>query len=1386
MAKIFYDKSLNIDTPTIILKKRDFTNIGKIVASEIKYKDNFASANELSFKIYKFIDNNFNTFWEEINDYNIIYVPEYEEFFDMHVSLSEEIGTYKTITCTALAESELSNVKLYDIEINTEADVDREDYDANYPTIFYRDLHGYEVGSETYKKLKGASLLHRILDKASNYEIGHVDASLMSLKSFYEFSISDTNIYDELTGEIAEQYKCLFTFDIDEYGTRTVNAYDLCNTCNICGYRGEFYDECPECHSIDFYGAYGEDTTIFSSKENLATSSTIESNKDQLKNCFRVSGGDDLITATIANLNPNGSNYFYYFSPEMLASMPENLVSKIQSYNAMYDNYLSNKEFVLSTTNVNNYNNVISYIKKHYPDELYSSITTKIIGYKNIATLDYNIIDLLGFLTHSMMPTPDISLDGQTIEDAKNSLTTANLSPVAITNPSSSGAKLLSDNAVLLMAKTLVNTALYKVEIDSSTYTYNSSTKKGTWKGIFKLTSFRDNNDTVKTNNISIVVDDNEERYIQQKIKRTLAKEDDVIRDITNIEMEYNDFLDRLTYYSSSYLEGVYQAFNACLGIIDESDNDNLKTNVRSEYKKRMTAVGEELNVRAGQIVDVTLLSEEIEKIKSDTRNALDFELYLGKDLWRIFCSYRREDNYQNDNFISDGIENDNAELMKLTQQLIDEAKKELYKAGNLQYNISSTLNNLLAIKEFQPLVEDFKCGNWIRVMIDEKIYNLRLLSYEIDYDSLENIGVEFSTVTKVWSGVSDIKSVLDSAQSIAGSYSSTISKVKQSTKSTKYVNDWVDKGFSLTANKIVNNADNQDIVIDKTGILCRSYDDIEGLYDDCQFKIISNGAYFTRNNWETVEAGIGKFHYYDPEEKKEVEDYGVIARTVVGKLFFGENLKIYNESGSLRFDTDGFTVENDTNTFIVNPNETQLVKIQKNGENIFYVDTNGNLNATGTINADSGYLKDLNITGKLLLNGGYLTTSSSRTSYNQKVSGMTLSSSGIGAYKSDAQCWNMTAEGVLTAAGANITGTITTDDITATGGFIGNFTLSNGVLSHTNGNYSIFLKGVQNDKSWGVFYIEDRTSGTKTYPFRVNGDGSFSATKANITGVIKAEEFKYEDSNYLVTVSDGFNIKNKSNYAATSYSITGSDGSMALFHDELCFYSGTDYNGTRASIYLDGDSRLHFNKTIYSEGNMVALGGKYFVEGASGNNVEILQYDKSTKFAEVGVQACEKLTLRGKNVVLAHNDATVTSDERLKNSFKSLDEFDSVFMVLNPVSFKYNNGTSDRFHFGFGASQIRDSFVSNGFTTKDFAGFVQMSASADDEDYGGITDPMGLRYSEFVSWNTHMIQKTINKQNELINEMDILKEENNSLKSQLALQQEQINTILAKLEAVG
>ena len=52
-----------------------------------------------------------------------------------------------------------------------------------------------------------------------------------------------------------------------------------------------------------------------------------------------------------------------------------------------------------------------------------------------------------------------------------------------------------------------------------------------------------------------------------------------------------------------------------------------------------------------------------------------DFESYLGEH-YNIFCSYRREDTYDNKNYISDGL--NNAEIIQRAKEFIQIAKKEL------------------------------------------------------------------------------------------------------------------------------------------------------------------------------------------------------------------------------------------------------------------------------------------------------------------------------------------------------------------------------------------------------------------------------------------------------------------------------------------------------------------------------------------------------------------------------------------------------------------------------------------------------------------------------------------------------------------------------------
>ena len=68
-------------------------------------------------------------------------------------------------------------------------------------------------------------------------------------------------------------------------------------------------------------------------------------------------------------------------------------------------------------------------------------------------------------------------------------------------------------------------------------------------------------------------------------------------------------------------------------------------------------------------------------------------EKFLGEKLWKELNSFRREDVYSNQYYISDGLSN--IELFDSVNEFMEEANKELIKSATLQHTISSDLKNL-------------------------------------------------------------------------------------------------------------------------------------------------------------------------------------------------------------------------------------------------------------------------------------------------------------------------------------------------------------------------------------------------------------------------------------------------------------------------------------------------------------------------------------------------------------------------------------------------------------------------------------------------------------------------------------------------------------------
>lgn len=953
--KINFDASNNPENPTLILAYRDGRKIGEIIADDIVVKDSMMNASEMSFKVRKFINNKKNILWDKIVDFKLIWYKEADLWFEIYVETDESNETIKNVSCTQLGQAELSQIKLYNVEINTENDIARDDY--LIPTVLYNEEH------------PEASLLHRIMEKAPHYSIIHVDKTIANIQRTFTFD--SISIYDAFQ-QIADEIKCLFVFHSNGMNKiqRTISVYDLESNCNVCGYRGEFTSVCPECSANNIDEGYGEDTTIFVTSDELADNVKFTSDTGSIKNCFKLEAGDDLMTATIRNCNPNGTDYIWYISEDVKSDMSKELVEKLESYDDLYKMYQNDYIVNVDSNILEQYNNLV---KKYqiYNEDL-QPVSSPIKGYPNLMTAVYNTIDLSLFLESALMPDASMS-DTDAVAQAAL-LTSQNLSPVAVTDVSN--ISLATANSVVLSIAKVIVDSRYRVKIDKS------SLENQMWTGNFIVTNYSDEEDTATSAEIKILINDNYEYFVRQKLDKTIKDENTDDLSITGLfKLDYDDFCNELKKYSLNCLSSFHDACQACIDILIEQgisdsatwsgSDPNLYNDLYIPYYQKLNAIEKELKLRQSEIDIIegvydsdgilirnglqTYLDHEKDKIQ----NQLNFQNYIGNELWLEFCTYRREDKYSNDNYISDGLSN--SELFKTALEFIQIAKKEIYKSAELQHSISSSLKNLLVIKKFRPLVKHFKTGNWIRIMVDDKVYKLRLLDYEIDFSNIDSLSVDFSDVLKTASGEVDQRSIMSKITSMATSYSYVQRQASQGSESNKIIQQWNDIGLDATNTKIIGGAGNQTQTWDSHGMLFREYDVITGAYKDDQLKIINSTIALTTDNWETTKTAIGTYYYLHPETNKLNKAYGVNAETIVGQLILGKQLGIHNDNGNLTFNENGLLVSNEGKTVVVsiNPNDQSVLNVKNKTGNALSFDDEGNLEIVGNITAESLTLQD-------------------------------------------------------------------------------------------------------------------------------------------------------------------------------------------------------------------------------------------------------------------------------------------------------------------------------------------------------------------------------------------------------------------------------------------
>ena len=946
--KLNFDTSGNVEDITFVLATKNGDKISNITnVTDIVTKHAMNSYSEFSFNAHKELNRNTLRCWNDIKDFKLMWIPEWDMWFETYVEIDEENEDIKKVTGKSLGEAELSQIMLYNIEINTETDISRDDY--KIPTTFYNPDH------------PEASLVNRLTEKAPHYRFAHIDISLMNIQRTFTFD--KKSIYDALK-EVAEELNCLFVFgcgsDANGKPERTISVYDLEANCKDCGHRDTFVDKCPKCGSTNVTNGYGEYTNVFISRDNLVEEVTYTTDADSVKNCFKLTAGDDLMTAAIRSCNPNGSDYIYYFSDAVRSDMSEQLQEKLSAYDKLYEEYQKTHNFDIDSSFVNNYNAIVTkYIK--YDDSL-KKIESPITGYPKLMRTYFDTIDMVQFLKNKLMPNitkPDNSAKSQgeyLMENLPSSAATTSLKNLSVST---------ANNIMISLAQSIVKGS-FKITVTETTLSND------VWRGKFNLKSYSDEDDTYTSSPVSIGINENYEEYVRQRIEKVLNKSDDNYYDIVGLfKQDLTVFKSELKKYCLDSLNTFQKCCQSCIdimvqqGVASDSSTATTSNAINAKaiydslyvpYYNKLNAIQDEILVREDEVYTVEgkynnqneLIQDgvqiEIERIIGDVQDTLNFQKFIGDELNKEFCAFLRMDEYSNDNYISDGL--DNTELFQNAFDFINVATKELYKSATLQHSITGTLKNFLRMREFAPIVNSFKNGNWITIQIDDEIYKLRIIEYTIDFASSQNIDVTFSDVISAKDIASDIKSILDQASNMATSYGSIVRQSDMNSNFSKKMSDMILKGLDMTNTKIVSSADNQDITWDEHGLLCREFNDILNDYNPCQLKIINHGLYITNDGWKTAKVGVGQFYYFDPKDKVYKEGYGIIADTLVGNLILSSQVGIYNEEKSIEMDKNGIIVT--TNTY--NKNVFTIKKeITDDEGNItyerqLYIDDNGNI----------------------------------------------------------------------------------------------------------------------------------------------------------------------------------------------------------------------------------------------------------------------------------------------------------------------------------------------------------------------------------------------------------------------------------------------------------
>lgn len=1135
------------------------------------------------------------------------------------------------------------------------------------------------------------TIIGRVLEIAIGWSVGYISPTLIG--RYRTFSQYDDDLLSFVYNTAPEKFRCIFVFDPYD---RTINVYDI--------------DEKRSC------------VPIYLDFDNLVKELEIEELCDELVTAMRPYGADNLDIRTV---NPIGTNWIYdlsYFIAN--GDIPTDLANKWLEWQKLI---VANRDY---------YTGLISMA--------YSN-SSRVLSEKA------NLVDLENELT-------DLTNQQSVIIQA-----------IAIEEKDSSGEQQQND----LLKEVNKKIKDKKNEIDG---------KKSL---IEKLNSESDSKYLAEAKRINQEL--NIQNYFTESEYKTLTK--------YFIEQDFTDD----SFVSSEIGEsskGTSISLN--LGNILISNSDITMVDFSEQYNKNMFI----LSGGSFEISDGTNILGDIIHGTLDVgvNNEYVLSLYMGKFLIDdtlyssgVISIVGNVNKYTDD---ITGIVEDDVESLKgscidmsvssasiyvsanvseyqtysVQSELFEYASSVLSDNATPTYEFSLKTGNFIFAKDFTPFRKSLQLGNGIYLKLHNgEVITPYIIEFEIDFEKQEDLSLVFSNRFKRHDNVNTLKDMIEKSYSSGRSFDASKYIYNQSAKYIPKVTGFMQSSLNAAVNSIIG-ASNQSVIINGAGINI-------GGDSNYQLRIIDNMIAMTDDNWETSKLAIGRF------SSEDIGTYwGINAEVVGGKLIVGNNLVIENsnDEGVMQFKVDSSGAWLNNSVFVLQSDKGGKILIHPeygitaglsslyttNGTSVFpsFIDNNGDvvLDSDGfpkdsnfylNIKSGSAYFRGVvNATGGIIggwsLNDDCLHSGSGNTYVALNASGDTNSLYAIwaGATSPNNAPFYVKRDGTLHASQGEFSGTLSAAK------------LSGNLTADSDG----WLIGCGINIGNGVFKVDQKGNVTMTGNITWGDSNTPSVSDDDIYDIITGDESRYGFYN------SGGKLAINADYIKSG-SINAdliTTGKLSADYIKLAGQM-TVYESTSSSLpggYL-GYWTTGMKMSDSSEDNFVAVDswGVRLYNGTKGMQVSC-EYSEISFSADYDFSLATNFKCKTSGVsalgtsnylwstVYASTGTINTSDANKKNSITyDLSCFEKFYESLKPSRFKYNDGTSDRFHIGFISQDVEKALSDNSLSSLDFAGFIKSPRyeltlpNGEFDESSAITGyDYSLRYAEFVPLNTFMIQKLL------------------------------------------